>query len=335
MQTPSDGGSPRSKSSLRNPLGSLTASRRRSQRRTSRRTVPQDTLVQETLDPQKAAFLLQKQWNLYSVTPLYNFSYNKLKDYANHLSAHIAAEKQKGLAFEVGTDLTLKATFSPLPGLKGRAKDPAAVLIQVVTKYPTSKKDPKERIVWTGWFCAPYLEDYVADIIPDTFVCLPLFLVNGGEQLTAMVGSWLQRSFDCCFGKLLITSHELTWLAAMWTGYEVQEHMPATELVFSVPVEPPMTISYTIHAQDFKTLWSDIHKCTGEVTLEEVEQLFQCLYSHFFRHFKIHLSATQLVKVTATVASAHCEGKVKFLNRDHLIQVLGYLTEIAMNNVQY
>ncbi|XP_040263161.1 centromere protein L [Bufo bufo] len=343
MQTPSDGVlTPRSRSSARHfhssryPPGSLTSARRRSALRSlSKRKIPQFTPLEETLDPAQAALLLQKQWTLYSVTPMYNFSYTRLKEYSKHLSAHIAAEKQKGLAVEVGSELNLKATFSCLPGLKGKDRDPLAVLIQISSKPPLTKASTEDRVVWTGWFCGTYTEDDLLEVIPDTFTCLPLFLYNGSEALTAIVGTWFQRNFDSCFGKLVISSQDLTWLAAMWTGYDVSGSVSATELVFSVPVEPRMDISYAIHAEDFKTLWKNIHKSKDEVTLEEVDNLFQCLYSHFFRHFRIHLSATQLIKVTASVASAHCEGKVKFLSKDYLIRVLGFITELAINNIQY
>ncbi|KAM3914302.1 centromere protein L [Leptodactylus fuscus] len=346
MQTPSDGVStPRTRStaqksshvhSSRYPPGSLISARRRSAFRSlSKRKIPQSTPLEEALDPAKAALLIQKQWILYSVTPMYKFSYTRLKEYSRHLSAHIAAEKQKGIAIELGADLNLKATFSCLPGLKGKDRDPLAVLIQISSKPPVTKPGTEDRIVWTGWFCGLYTEDDLLEAIPDTFTCLPLFLYNGAESLTALVGMWFQRNFDCCFGKLAISSQDLTWLAAMWTGYEVQGHVPATELVFSVPVEPHMDITYIIHAEDFKTLWNDIHKSKDEVTVEEVNHLFQCLYSHFFRHFKIHLSATKLVKVTASVVSAHCEGKVKFLSKDYLTRVLGFITELAINNIQY
>lgn len=269
------------------------------------------------------------------MTPMHKFSYTRLKAYSRHLSAHIAAEKQKGLAVEVGSELNLKATFSCLPGLKGKDRDPLAVLIQISSKPPLTRAGTEDRIVWTGWFCGTYTEDDILEVLPETFTCLPLFLCNGAETLTAIVGTWFQRNFDCCFGKLVISSQDLTWLAAMWTGYDVHGHVPAIELVFSVPVEPRMDISYAIHPEDFKTLWNDIHKSQDEVTVEEVDHLFQCLYSHFFRHFKIHLSATQLVKVTASVASAHCEGKVKFLSKDYLTRVLGFITELAVNNIQY
>lgn len=88
-------------------------------------------VFQEDVDPQKVAFLLHKQWTLYSLTPLYKFSYTHLKEYSKLLSAFIAAEKQKGLAVEVGADSNIRVSFSALLGVKGTPRDPDAVLVQV------------------------------------------------------------------------------------------------------------------------------------------------------------------------------------------------------------
>ncbi|XP_069810078.1 centromere protein L-like [Dendropsophus ebraccatus] len=345
MQAPSDGVStPRNLRSAQGsshfhssqfPHGSLSSARRRSTSQSlSKRKIPQSTPLEETLDPAKAALLLRKQWTLYSVTPMYMFSYTRLKEYSQHLSEIIAAEKQMGVVIKVGSDLKLEATFSCLPGLKGKDRDPLAVLIQISSKPSLSTADIEERVVWTGLFCATYMEDDILESVPETFTCLPLFLYNGAEAYTAIVGKWFQRNFDCCFGRLMISSQDLKWLAAMWMGCEVQGDA-VSELVFSVPVEPHMNISYKVQLEDFKTLWEDIHKSKEEVTVKEVDHLFQCLYSHFFRYFKFHLSATQLVKVTGSVVSAHCEGKVKFLNKDYLIRVLGFITELAINKINY
>ncbi|NP_001090496.1 centromere protein L S homeolog isoform X1 [Xenopus laevis] len=302
----------------------------------SKRRIHQTSPLSESVDPAKVALLLSKQWTLYSVTPMHKFSYTNLKEYARLLSAHICAEKQKGLAVEVGTELNVKATFSPLPGLKGREQDPGSILVQVLAKAPLSAAGAQDRIVWSGCFCCTFADEDTLDMLTsETLLCLPLFLVNGAETLTAMVGTWFQKAFDCSFSSLPISSRDLAWMAAMWTGYEAHEHITATEFIFSVPVEPHMDISYAIHPEDIKALWSNIHKGQDEVLAEEVDLFFQCLYTHFFRHFKIHLSATHLVKVSTSVASAHCDGKVKILSKEYLLQVLGYLTELAINNIQY
>lgn len=65
------------------------------------------------------------------MTPLYRFSNAHLRDYARLLSAFIAAEKQKGLAVEVGVELDIKVAVSSLPYLKGSDQDQAAILVQV------------------------------------------------------------------------------------------------------------------------------------------------------------------------------------------------------------
>ncbi|CAH2311230.1 centromere L [Pelobates cultripes] len=347
MQTPTDGvltpkGTSRESRNIPLPSGGFTNGGFHSVRRNtpfgkapSKRRIPQNSHLEEILDPSKTAYILHKQWSLYSVTPLHKFSYKNLKDYARLLSAQILAEKQKGVAFEVGAEMTMKASFSYFPGLKGKDNDSGAVFVQVASKPPFSKPGTEDRIVWSGWFCCTFGDDDVLEMLPEAMVCLPLFLVHGAETLTAVVGSWFQKSFDCCFGKLPISSRDLAWMTALWAGCEMHEYVAATELVFSVPVEPHMDISYAIHPEDFKSLWSDINKGQDEVTAEEVDILFHGLYSHFFRHFKIHLSATQLVKVSTSVASAHCDGKIKFLSKEHLVRVLGLLTELAMNNIQY
>lgn len=65
------------------------------------------------------------------MSPLYRFSNAQLRDYARLLSAFIAAEKQKGLAVEVGVELDIKVAVSSLPDLKGSDQDQAAILVQV------------------------------------------------------------------------------------------------------------------------------------------------------------------------------------------------------------
>ncbi|XP_043858914.1 centromere protein L isoform X2 [Dromiciops gliroides] len=102
----------------------------------TRRKIPQCSPFQENIDPQKIAFLLHRQWTLYTLTPLYRFSYSNLKKYSTLLKSFLAAEKQKGLAVEMGADFNLKVIFSMLSGIKGTQGDPAAFLVQILcSKY--------------------------------------------------------------------------------------------------------------------------------------------------------------------------------------------------------
>ncbi|NXK12192.1 CENPL protein, partial [Herpetotheres cachinnans] len=288
----------------------------------------------ENADPQRTAFLLRKQWALYSVTPLYRFSNAHLRAYARLLSAFIAAEKQKGLAVEVGVELDIKVAVSSLPDLRGSEQDQAAILVQLSLRSSTSKKKSEEKLVWSGCFCCVFGDD-LSEKIPQDFTCLPLFLTNGAESYTSIVGSWFQKTFDCSFRRLAISPLNLSWMAAMWTGCKVDKLTTATELVFSVSCLPqPLDISYAIHPEDAKALWDTVQKTPGEITQEEVDVFMDCLYSHFHRHFKIHLSATKLVKVSTAIASAHCDGIIKFLQSQYLTGVLMLLTELAISHIQ-
>ncbi|KAL1775252.1 centromere protein L [Sigmodon hispidus] len=297
-----------------------------------RRKIPQCSQLQEEIDPQKVAFLLHKQWTIYSLTPLYKFSYANLKEYSRLLSASIAAEKQKGLAVEVGEDSNFKVIFSTLCGVKGTQRDPEAFLVQILSKSQ-SGGHREGKVLWTGWFCCVFGESLLETVSED-FTCLPLFLANGAESNTALVGDWFQKTFDCCFSPLRISAFNLSWMVAMWTACKMDRYV-ATELFLSVPCSPQsLDISYAIHSEDAKALWDSVHKTPGEVTQEEVDLFMDCLYSHFYRHFKIHLSAARLARVSTSVASAHTDGKIKILCHKYLIGVLAYMTELAIFQIE-
>ncbi|XP_058396029.1 centromere protein L [Diceros bicornis minor] len=299
-----------------------------------RRKIPQCSQLQEDVDPQKVAFLLHKQWTLYSLTPLYKFSYTNLKEYSKLLSAFIAAEKQKGRAVEVGEDFDIKVIFSALLGMKGTQRDPEAFLVQILSKSQLPSENREGKVLWTGWFCCIF-GDSLLETVSEDFTCLPLFLANGAETNTALIGTWFQKTFDCYFSPLAINAYNLSWMAAMWTACKMDHYMATTEFLWSVPCSPQsLDISYAVHPEDAKALWDSVHTTPGEVTQEEVDLFMDCLYSHFHRHFKIHLSATRLVRVSTSVASAHTDGKIKILCHKYLIGVLAYLTELAIFQIE-
>lgn len=62
---------------------------------------------------------------------MYRFRRACLRDYGRLLSAFIAAEKQKGLAVEVGAELDIKVALSSLAELRGSELDQPALLVQV------------------------------------------------------------------------------------------------------------------------------------------------------------------------------------------------------------
>nr|XP_056700687.1 centromere protein L [Euleptes europaea] len=292
----------------------------------AKRRILQTPPLQENAEAQ-IGFLLCKQLTLYSVTPLYKFSYDRLQEYSRQLCFVIAAEKQKRLAVHVEGDLKFKATFSLVSALKTSEEDQPGVLIQVTAENPGPK------VVWMGCFCCT-CGGNVLDKAVEDFTCFPLFLVNGPESLSAIIGTWLQQTFDCSFSLLTIRPLNLAWMAAMWTGYKMERHKGPVELTFSVPgTAQPLNISYAIHPEDAKALWDSIHTTKQEVRQEQVDLFMDGLCSHFYRHFKIHLSATRLVKVSTSVASAHSDGKIKIHHSSYLVEILALMTELAISKI--
>ncbi|XP_072130859.1 centromere protein L [Mobula birostris] len=310
------------------------------------RTVHKNTLFRQTParrrisrpewpveNPEQIALLLQKQWHLYHLTPLYRFSYTMLKKYSNELSVFIASEKKKGMAVEVGIELASKAKFSMLAGLRATESDPEAVFIQITSKTPVQQSSD-EKVVWSGWLCCVDGDLGFLASLPVEFTCLPLLFANGPETVTAIVGEWLQKTFDCYISAFPISSENLTWMAAMWANCFSDCIHRVMELEWSVP-PVQLTISLSIHPEDAKALWDSIHGDEDEITIEEVDLFMSSLHSHFYRHFGVRLAATRLVKVTTGIASAHCDGKLKLFNNKHIDHVLPFLTELAFHQIQY
>ncbi|XP_062833823.1 centromere protein L isoform X2 [Anolis carolinensis] len=299
----------------------------------AKRIIPQIPHLQAKGDPQ-IGFLLSKQWTLYSVTPLYKFSYEQLQSYSRQLSIFIVAEKQRKFVMEAEPDLAYKVTFSSLSALKMTEHEQESVLIQITQRSKVTTKDEGEKVVWAGWFCCTYRDDILETVMED-FTYLPLFFVYGAKGLSDLVETWLQQMFDCCCSPLQISPISLSWMAAMWSGCSMDSRTAETELTFSVPYTAyPLDISYSINPEDIKTLWDSIQRKEREVCQEEVELFMECLYNHFHRHFKIYLSATRLVKVSTPVACAHSTGKIKIFQAQHLIRVLFLLTELAVLKIQ-
>ncbi|XP_069890565.1 centromere protein L isoform X5 [Dipodomys merriami] len=215
-----------------------------------------------------------------------------------------------------------------------RRKVPEYSQLQIVSKSQLPSKDREDKVLWTGWFCCIFGDSFLETVSED-FTCLPLFLANGSESNTAIIGTWFQKTFDCYFSRLAINAFNLSWMAAMWTACKMDHYVATTEFLWSVPCSPQsLDISYAVHPEDAKALWDSVHKTPGEVTQEEVDLFMDCLCSHFHRHFKIHLSATRLVRVSTSVASAHTDGKIKILCHKYLIGVLAYLTELAVFQIE-
>ena len=200
---------------------------------------------------------------------------------------------------------------------------------QIHSKPPLAAPNDPQKVLWSGWLtCVGGDPDYLRTL-PEDFVCLPLFCSGGTEALSALVRAWFQRTFDCSFGPLEINSVNLQWLAALWTDCHARSSIKQLKLVWSLPVEPPLEVTYTVHPQDAWELWRSIRQPgervvveeDGSVGLEEVACFFKGLKSHFYRHFRVELSAGRLTQVSTALGSAKHGGRIKVRPCSLLLQL--------------
>ncbi|MBN3326307.1 CENPL protein, partial [Atractosteus spatula] len=270
--------------------------------------------LREKVDPEQISLLMKKEWKLFYVTPLYKFKHTQLKTYSKQLSAFIASEKQKGRAVEVGPETGFKVVFSIIFGLTETEEDTELVFIQIHSKPSFAAEGASDVVIWSGWLaCINGNTEYLR-AIPADFVCLPLFCASGAGSLTSLVKSWFETTFDCNFGQLRISPSNLHRLATMWTGCHPTVNIRYLKLSWTLPTCPPLDISYTVNPGDVSDLWSRICQGKDQVSSEVAKQFFQCLESHFFRHFRIHLSAGELTKVSTALGSAYRDGKIQVLS---------------------
>lgn len=305
------------------------------------RKAPKSQNITEKLDPEHLALLVKTEWQLSYVTPLHRFRHTQLKSYARQLSAFIAAEKQQGLAVEVGgPQNTFKVSLSVLSGLAETDDDPETVLIQVQSKPLFARQDEPLKTVWSGWLsCINGNPEYL-NSLPQDFTCLPLFGSKGAEGLSSLVKTWLQRTFDCCFGPLDISQTSLQWLAALWTNCHMESNIQHLKMLWTLPVVPPLQVTYTVSSSDALELWRSVRNNSPEkservddeecVDIEEVTRFMQGLMSHFYRHFRVDLSAGNLSQVSTALGSAKLNGRIKISSSRYLISTLSLLTECAL-----
>uniref|UniRef100_A0A3P8RU96 Centromere protein L n=1 Tax=Amphiprion percula TaxID=161767 RepID=A0A3P8RU96_AMPPE len=316
----------------------LTARRLNSSRRALK-----SHIITEKVNPDHLALLVKREWRLSYITPLHQFRHTQLKRYSRQLSAFIAAEKQQGVAMEVeGSQSGFRVSFSVVQGLAATDDDAETVLIQpqIFSRPVFAKQDEPQKSVWSGWLtCINGNPEYLQSL-PKGFTSLPLFGGSGAEVLTSLVKSWFQQTFDCCFGPLEINHTSLQWLAALWTNCHTESNLQHLKMIWTLPVVPPLQITYTVNPQDAWELWMSVRKDrlektedeeeAGSIDIEEVMRFVQGLKSHFYRHFRLDLSAGNLNQVSTALGSAKFSGKIKISNSRYMITTLTLLTECAL-----
>lgn len=105
----------------------------------------------------------------------------------------------------------------------------------------------------------------------------------------------------------------------------------------SLPLEPPLEVTYAVHPHDAWELWRSVRRPRdeddeeeGSVSIEEVEGFIKGLQSHFYRHFRLELSAGQLTQVSTSLGSAKHGGRLKISNGSYMVTTLTLLTECAL-----
>ncbi|KAK7893061.1 hypothetical protein WMY93_022213 [Mugilogobius chulae] len=307
---------------------------------TSRRP-PRPRNIKEQLDPQLLAVLTKTEWQLSYVTPLFQFRHTCLKSYARQLSAFLAAERQQGVAVEVDGDHGFRVSFSVVQGLVESERDPEAVLVQISSKPMFGRPEDPEKTVWSGWFsCVHGSPDYLSSL-PQDFVCLPLFCSSGPETLTSIVKSWFRRFFDCSFGPLELDHNTLQWFVTLWTNCQRETDLQRLIMLWTIPAEPPLQVSYEVDAQDAWDLWCSVRRSAQQqqeeeeeteeaIDVKEVQEFMQELKHHFYRHFRLNLSAGNLSQVATALGSAKSSGRIKISNSRYMITTLSLLTECAL-----
>ncbi|XP_033754986.1 centromere protein L-like [Pecten maximus] len=284
-------------------------------------------------EPKDFKGLTMKTWRSFKLTPLYGFSTNPrdLKKIANILSAHIEAEKRKGIFMD--NTLMGKAYISVYKDLKVTDVDPEAIQIVVKGKNPNGE----DIIQLTAVLCGVDMqENHIKSTMRDNFTYFPVMLVKASVTMSSAVISWLEMQYDCKVTPLTLSSYDLAWMVSMWSGMENQKgKTKPVELLYSVPKECEglTSINYSIDPEDCKDLWERIHdKDEIDFTSEEVQVFIRCLEAHFFRVFKVKVSAMSLVRIGTPVCMVGTDGRLKIFLSDKVHVLLRHLTELAMGH---
>ncbi|KAM9830500.1 centromere protein L [Syngnathus typhle] len=297
----------------------------------TKRTPNPDNIL-DKVDPKQLASLMGTKWQLSYVTPLYRFRYTQLKSYARQLSAFMAAERQKGLAVEEGSTQSLRITFSVVHGLAVTDDDAETILIQIYDNSLFAGQDDHQKTVWRGWLaCVNGNSDSIKSL-PKEFMSLPLFGSSGTETLTALVKSWFQKNFDCCFGLLEINQTTLEWLVALWTNCHMDSNIKQLKMIWTLPFKPPLQVTYAVHPDDAWELWRGVKvdQADNVIDREDSINFIKGLMGHFYRFYLVDLSAGNLSHVSTALGTAESNGRIKFSNSKSMITTLTLLTECAL-----
>lgn len=115
---------------------------------------------------------------------------------------------------------------------------------------------------------------------------------------------------------------------ALWTNCHAESGIQHLKMIWTLPAEPPLQVTYMVEPQDAWVLWNSLRNSqkhpenTGDdpednIDIGEVKRFVQALKSHFYRHFRLDLSAGRLSQVSTALGSAKCNGRIKVPSQTH------------------
>ncbi|XP_046359935.2 centromere protein L-like [Haliotis rufescens] len=273
--------------------------------------------------------LVNKTWKLYRLSPLYNFTPtpSHLRRYGTSLSVLVGERQRRSLITE-SKDL-VRSLISPYRELTIGPDDPECIQILITGK---TLKDIPTTLV-TGFMFGVELQDSLVSPHNGHFKHYPVLMVKGSMSLCKALTDWLESKFDCRVSAMTFSSVDLSWMVAMWSGLSKGLKSKPVELLYTVPeeVEGLKKITYSIDAEDCQRLWDSIHDgSSNEFTEEEVKTFMDCLQSHFYGCFKVHLSSMFLTRIGTSIVYVGSDGKIKFFTESGVIPVLRYISELSV-----
>lgn len=110
---------------------------------------------------------------------------------------------------------------------------------------------------------------------------------------------------------------------ALWTNCHADSGIQHLKMIWTLPAVPPLQVTYMVSPQDAWVLWDSLRNSqkhsenAGEgleednIDIEEVKRFVQALKNHFYRHFRLDLSAGSLTQVSTALGSAKFNGRIK------------------------
>lgn len=263
-----------------------------------------------------------KSWNVYRVSHLLNFEYQKPKSFSRYgriLSRYLVDSFTEAVV--------LKASFSLLPNLKEfQGGDPP-----VQIKIEDVQLD-QPRLVYEGVLLSAYNS---SGRKLDGLVHLPVLLARGTTSVRDKVHGCLAKLFSSAVVEVTFPCEDMLWMIAAWTGYINETRMSKeVTFVYQVPhTKDSITCQYSV---DFvKRLWGCIHSQESPIVeLDEVRHFHASLIRHTKEMLGLNLAAVPLIMYKTPDFELYSTGKVKVKTTDFIPRILHYIADMCESHLR-